>query len=247
MPNSRCRKAREAGGGQSQAGPPPANPFLPPEPALTVAPIGADYLVVLNKFNVLDRHLLVVTRAFVHQEALLTLADLEALFACMGQVKGLGFYNGGSAAGASQPHRHLQLVPLPLAAEGPAVPMAPLLAGGPSRGIGVCPRLPFRHAFARLSRPVAAGAGLAAEAHGFYLGLLGTLEIGMTAGGRQSAPYNLLVAEDWLLLVPRVAESFGTVSVNALGFAGSLFVPDQGRLAAVRAAGPLAVLKAVAG
>ena len=245
--SSLARKARKAGGDRSSAGLPPANPFLPPEPALTVAPIGTDYLAVLNKFNVLDRHLLVVTRAFVHQETLLTLADLDALFACMAQVRGLGFYNGGAAAGASQTHRHLQLVPLPLAAEGPAVPVAPLLAGGPARGIGVCPGLPFRHAFARLSRPVAAGAGLAAEAHGLYLRLLATLGIGMTADGRQSAPYNLLVAEDWLLLVPRVAESFGTVSVNALGFAGSLFVPDQGRLAAVRAAGPLAVLRSVVG
>jgi ATP adenylyltransferase len=245
--SSLARKAREAAEDRSSDGPPPANPFLPPERALTVAPIGADYLAVLNKFNVLERHLLVVTRAFVHQETLLTPADLDALFACMAQVRGLGFYNGGAAAGASQPHRHLQLVPLPLAAEGPAVPMAPLLAGGPARGIGVCPGLPFRHAFARLSRPVAAGAGLAAEAHGLYLGLLASLGIGRTADGRQSAPYNLLVAEDWMLLVPRVAESFGTVSVNALGFAGSLFVPDQGRLAAVRAAGPLALLRAVTG
>jgi ATP adenylyltransferase len=64
---------------------------------------------------------------------------------------------------------------------------------------------------------------------------------------RQSAPYNLLIAEDWLLAVPRVAECFGSVSVNALGFAGSLFVKDRERLEAVRAAGPMAVLRAVAG
>ena len=41
-----------------------ANPFLPPEPELTVADVSATHLAVLNKFNVLDRHLLIVTRRF---------------------------------------------------------------------------------------------------------------------------------------------------------------------------------------
>jgi ATP adenylyltransferase len=128
--------------------------------------------------------------------------------------------------------------------------MRPLLAEGPREGVGTCPGLPFRHAFARLSRPVANDAALAAETHGLYLEALRSLGIhGVRAGGevRQSAPYNLLIAEDWLLAVPRVAECFGSVSVNALGFAGSLFVKDRERLEAVRAAGPMAVLRAVAG
>jgi len=50
-----------------------------------------------------------------------------------------------------------------------------------------------------------------------------------------------------MLAVPRRSERFGSVSVNALGFAGSLFVRDQAELAMIRSAGPMRVLAAVAG
>ncbi|MFI0459866.1 MAG: hypothetical protein ACH254_19950, partial [Candidatus Thiodiazotropha endolucinida] len=40
------------------------NPFLPPEPEMTVADITSTHLSVLNKFNVVENHLLIVTRDF---------------------------------------------------------------------------------------------------------------------------------------------------------------------------------------
>jgi sulfate adenylyltransferase (ADP) / ATP adenylyltransferase len=90
------------------------NPFLPYEQDLFVTDISETHLCLLNKFNVVDYHLLIVTRAFEEQESLLTLADFEALWASMAEFDGLAFYNGGTIAGASQRHKHLQLVPLPL-------------------------------------------------------------------------------------------------------------------------------------
>lgn len=89
------------------------NPFLPPEKELLVADITDTHLAVLNKFNVVEHHLLLVTRSFEDQEMLLTLKDLEALWLCMAEYDSLAFYNGGREAGASQQHKHLQLVPLP--------------------------------------------------------------------------------------------------------------------------------------
>jgi ATP adenylyltransferase len=238
-------KRRRAGRAGESAS--PANPFLPPEPELTVAEISPTHLAVLNKFNVLPHHLLIVTRGFEHQETLLTLGDFQALFACMAEYDGLGFYNGGVVAGASQTHKHLQLIPLPFADEGPAIPMEPLLQGdGPS-----CPDLPFAHAFRRLATPAGANLKVAAEeAHACYLDLLATLGIraAMREGEpRQSAPYNLLLAYGWMLAVPRVAEFFHGVSVNALGFAGSLFVKDRTQLDLIAAHGPMRMLRAVAG
>jgi ATP adenylyltransferase len=230
----------------SQDGERPENPFLPPEPELTVAGVSPTHVAVLNKFNVLERHLLIVTRVFEHQETLLTGADFLALSACMRQIGGLGFYNGGTLAGASQPHKHLQLVPLPLASRGPALPMEPLIEGdGP-----ICRRLPFRHAFARLTLTVEADPTAAAqEAHERYLDLLQRLGIEpVTRAGecRQSGPYNLLMTNGWMLLVPRTAECFRGISVNALGFAGSLFVKDQAQLELIRSAGPMRILTDVA-
>jgi ATP adenylyltransferase len=225
----------------------PANPFLPPEPELTVADVSPTHLAILNKFNVLPQHLLIVTRRFEHQETLLTVADFHALLACVAECDGLGFYNGGIVAGASQPHKHLQLVPLPFAEDGPAIPMEPLLQGdGPT-----CTGLPFAHAFGRLASPRGAHLAEAAEeAHACYLDLLAALGIGaVTREGepRQSAPYNLLLAHGWMLAVPRIGEFFESVSVNALGFAGSLFVKDRAQLDLVGSHGPMRVLRAVAG
>ena len=43
------------------------NPFLPHDPDLFVADISATHFALLNKFNIIDHHLLVVTRAFEPQ------------------------------------------------------------------------------------------------------------------------------------------------------------------------------------
>ena len=243
------RKAAEAGssGAQAPALPGPVNPFLQPEPELTVAPISRTHLAVLNKFNVLERHLLIVTRGFEHQESLLTRDDFRALCVCMAEYESLGFYNGGRVAGASQSHKHLQLVPLPFEPDCTSVPMAPLLTGQGPR----CPRLPFAHAFGRLTRSVRNEPVAAADAaHSLYVRLLSALGIQpvpRVGGEHQSAPYNLLIADDWMLAVPRVKELWRGISINALGFAGSLFVKERAQLDLIGAEGPMRVLQAVAG
>jgi len=225
----------------------PVNPFLPPEPELTVAEVSGTHRAVLNKFNVLDRHLLIVTRRFEHQETLLDLDDFRALFACMAEYDGLGFYNGGVTAGASQSHKHLQLVPLPLAKEGPPVPMEPLL-----RGMGpCCAGLPFLHSFRRLDTSMSDRPDEASEqAFALYSEMLADLAIGSTMCDdepRQTGPYNLLIAQDWMLAVPRREELFRRISVNSLGFAGSLFVKDRDQLDFVRREGPMRILQTVSG
>ena len=69
----------------------PFNPFLPYEANLYVSDISDTHLCLLNKFNVVDHHLLIVTRAFEPQENWLTLADFEALWKCMVEVNSFFF------------------------------------------------------------------------------------------------------------------------------------------------------------
>jgi ATP adenylyltransferase len=57
--------------------------------------------------------------------------------------------------------------------------------------------------------------------------------------------YNLLVTSDWMLIAPRRAESYHDISVNALGFAGSLLVRNIPQLDLIRSIGPLALLSHV--
>jgi ATP adenylyltransferase len=228
----------------------PFNPFLPPEPELTVGALSATHTAVLNKFNVLEQHLLIVTRHFEHQETLLTRADFEALWCSLREIDGLGFYNGGAAAGASQTHKHLQLVPLPLTPDGPPLPMEPLLhtSGVPGEIVRI-PQLPFRHRFCRLPEGLWRNPGEAAAlSQRLYRAMLQQCAIaGVRQAGtmRQSAPYNLLLRRGWMLLVPRAREHFGNISVNGLGYAGSLFVRDTAELQLVTEAGPMGVLAGV--
>jgi ATP adenylyltransferase len=233
------------------------NPFAPPDAELVVGDLTATHFGVLNRYPVVDHHLLVVTREFADQEWLLDRSDFDAAVACMRELDGLVFYNGGRVAGASQPHRHLQLVPLPLGGGAWGVPMEALFdqwssGGGTTRLL----RLPFRNAFAVLEpslceEPTAADRLL--EMYGAMLDACALRDESANDGGRaaneperQRGPYNLLVTRRWMLLVPRSKEHFGTISVNALGFAGSLFVRDDAEMRALREAGPMNVLKSVA-
>jgi ATP adenylyltransferase len=215
-----------------------ANPFLPYDEAMFVADVSDTHVALLNKFNVIDHHLLIVTRAFEDQRAPLTLEDFAALWSCMAGFEGLGFYNGGPQAGASQPHKHLQLVPLPLAPGDQAVPVEALLddAGREPTAIDA---LPFRHAVARIDSFSRGAVREVAEAsRTVYERMCEMLD----AADR---PYNLLITREWMMLVPRSREHFGSVSVNALGFAGSLFVRNERELRHVKETGPMSVLRGV--
>ncbi len=55
-----------------------ADPFLPYNPDLFVAEVSPTHVALLNKFNVVERHFLIATRAFEPQEALLTCEDCAA-------------------------------------------------------------------------------------------------------------------------------------------------------------------------
>ena len=194
------------------------DPFEPPYgDDLFVADLTDTHAVLLNKFPVLRDHLLIVTRAFEPQLSRLTEADFVALWACISELGGLGFYNGGRAAGASQPHKHLQWIPL--AGE---LPTASLLASE-ARG------------FACVSARLGDGAGLAEQ----YRRLCE--EVGLEA----NEPYNLLVTRESMYLIPRSRHAWEGISVNAMGFAGSFLVPTGEAFQKLREVGPLRVLTEV--
>ncbi|MDZ8056152.1 MAG: ATP adenylyltransferase family protein [Aulosira sp. ZfuVER01] len=227
------------------------NPFLPYEEDLFVADISETHVCLLNKFNVVDYHLLIITRAFEEQESLLTLEDFAAMWACLAESNGLAFYNGGQVAGASQRHKHLQVVPLPLTTSDPAIPIEPLLATakfpGAMPAVATIPELPFTHAFASLDPNLAESPLTAAKT---TLELYNTLlnAVGITAidGNRQSGAYNLLATREWMLIVPRSQEEFQGISVNSLGFAGALLVRNQQQMQILKDQGPMNILKSVA-
>ncbi len=193
------------------------DPFEPPyTDDLFVGDLSDTHVALLNKFPVLDDHLLIVTRADELQQSWLNGADFEALATCLAGIDGLGFYNGGATAGSSQPHKHLQLVPMPVT--------TCAIFDDDSRG--------FALAQSRLAAGLT-GPGL----FDAYRVLMDRLAID---GDRD--PYNVLVTRDRMVVIPRMRHDCEGIFLNAMGYAGSFLVRDAEQLEKLRELGPRRVL-----
>lgn len=241
-PNLARKQAAEAGRPDT-AGDPLGPPY---ERDLYVGDLSETHVALLNKFNVLDDHLLLVTRAPAGQTDMLDRSDFEALLIGLAACDGLAFYNGGPEAGASQPRKHLQLVPLPLAERGPALPLEDLIAAADLDRVAQLAGLPFRHAATRVDprwlEDPAAHANDAGEAVRNLWRNLGY----DPDTDRQPAPYNLLSTRRFMWLVPRTRAGLPGLPVNSLGFAGALLAMDETAFERLTAIGPMQLLSAVA-
>ena len=99
---------------KSQEGNPSVDPFEYSQlnPSHIVTPIAPMHTLILNKFYTINEHSLLITNHFSRQENILTHEDIEAWFFCILSIKAIGFYNSDNVAGASQQHKHMQMVPL---------------------------------------------------------------------------------------------------------------------------------------
>ncbi|MGB5636874.1 MAG: phosphorylase [Waterburya sp.] len=225
------------------------DPFLPYEPDLFVGDISPTHICLLNKFNVVDNHLLIVTRAFEEQTDLLNLEDFVALWSCMQEIKGLAFFNGGKTAGASQRHKHLQLIPLPFLPNVLHFPLDKAIARITfQNSLGKIDSFPFRHSIATLdiapNHSVEAAAQIMLQCYHALLNTVGWQLDDCTR--KQPGAYNFLATRNWMLIVPRSQESFQNIAINSLGFAGSLFVRDHAALELLKELTPLKLLTKVA-
>ena len=224
---------------------PDFNPFLKPDPELTVGPIGDEHVVILNKFPLCERHLVLARREFEEQLLPLVRSDFAALAIIMAEAGGIGLYNGGTAAGASQRHKHVQWMP---EAEGNA--SLQLFAPGlpadlPEQGVATHPALAMKHCFVRVHCGKGVAVDLAADsmAAGFARAC-DELDLKPGADGLLP-PFNLLVGDGCLLVLPRSQEHFEGISMSAVCFAGTLYTRTSEQIEAVRRVGPLQAMAAV--
>jgi ATP adenylyltransferase len=221
-----------------RAGGPKPNPFLPWDPRLEVRPLGRSHLVLLNKYPVQRGHLLLITQQWQPQSGWLTRPDWQAVATVAADTGGLWFFNSAPAAGASQPHRHLQL--LPRHAGEPSCPLDTALADQLARH-----HRPWPWAYALSSRDRQLGG--AAELENLYQRHAAALGLGSMGHDPQPRhPYNLLFCDDWFLMVRRRKEHQAGFSINALGFAGYLLATEHSQLDWLEAQGPWRLLQEVA-
>ncbi|MEM9006697.1 MAG: phosphorylase [Cyanobacteria bacterium P01_F01_bin.86] len=226
----------------------PFNPFLPYEKALFVAHLSETHACLLNKYNVVEHHILMVTREYESQESWLTQTDFEALTHCLAQINGLGFYNGGSQAGASQHHKHLQLVPFSETDGGHDLPLTKLILAEQEvlKTSTQISSLPFRHSIQLLKINWAqdVASEISQQLFKHYQDLM--IDIGLKLDSAQpDIPYNLLVTREWMAVVPRSQESYQNIGVNSLGYSGWLLVKNYEDLEKLKQIGPMNLLKIV--
>ena len=97
------------------------DPFAPPieEDILIDEDFTDHHRLCFNKFPVVDYHLILPTKQDLNQYThlsengffLILILDFSSLILLIRIVDGYGFFNGGFNAGASQPHKHLQVLP----------------------------------------------------------------------------------------------------------------------------------------
>lgn len=216
---------------------PKPNPFLPWDPPLEVDLLASGHVLLLNKYPVQPAHLLVISQQWQPQSGWIDAPDWQAVASVAADTGGLWFFNSSGTAGASQPHRHLQL--LPRRPEEPSCPLAPLLE---AQLEGASPCWPWAYRLSR--RHDALGGSDLPQLYAEHCDALGL-------GHRDADPaprhaYNLLFDDHWFLTVRRVREHCAGFSINGLGFAGYLLCTESSDRDWLQQHGPWRLLAEVA-
>ena len=179
---------------------------------------------------------------------------------------GVAFYNCGPHSGRSQPHKHVQVVPLPLHPDGPeALPLQGVIdqavqrAGARQYEPVEVRALPYRCYAARLSPEVedlkdatfeeAMSQNQALNLEKALCGLLELALPGAVASASESIDpipsYNVILTLETLLVIPRRSETYGPLAINSLGFAGTLLLRSEEDADFARSVGPAKILSEV--
>ena len=226
------------------SGPKP-NPFRPWNNELQVSLVRNRHVLILNKYPVQIGHMLLITRDWAPQAGWLSLEDWQSVVDVDKDTSGLWFFNSGPAAGASQPHRHLQLLPRHEHEQ-----LCPREAWFDAGGTTSAPRfLNDRDAQLRhhcFIQPLPGRLPEPSELCQHYEQLCERAGLGSPADSEKpSQPYNLLLSRRWLALIRRRCEGVKGFSVNALGFAGYLLSTEASDRSWLKRVGPESLLRDV--
>ncbi|KGG12454.1 MULTISPECIES: DUF4922 domain-containing protein [Prochlorococcus] len=218
------------------------NPFHPWDTNLEISNILDKHVLILNKYPVQPGHMLLITKNWEPQDGWLTLNDWSALSKVNEDTKGLWFFNSGPLAGASQPHRHLQL--LRRTTESPACPRDNWFTNLLNSST-ISDSILSRSCDVRLishTNLLHNGDYLYEN----YLGMCKKMDIGSPEKDlKPKYPYNLLITSNWMALIRRSKECAYGFSINALGFAGYLLCRDNSNLDWLEKNGPVSLLENV--
>jgi ATP adenylyltransferase len=217
---------------------PKQNPFLPWDPNLELFQL-ENHTLLLNKYPVEPGHLLLISKDWQPQEGWLTFNDWQALIDVWKRQDGLWFFNSGPQAGASQPHRHLQLLPR---ADGEQI--CPEEFSFKKVLNNHYPVRPWKIGIRQMPVDTLPTAELLFKS---YLAIAAELGIGNhEQNDMPLMAYNLLISREWFVTIPRRCEGLQGFSLNALGYAGYLLATSDSNLEWLRTNGAASLLSEAA-
>jgi ATP adenylyltransferase len=208
------------------------NPFFPPDPATLIKSIelenGSLYNLLFNKYCVTPLHLLITTSEYISQDSPLSWDDFRVAMkvTCefmLEDADWMVFYNCGAISGASQQHKHIQLVMIGKDTK------VPLSISDMEEIYGPRYFCPF------LNNP--RDDELLKCWHDSYTKLMSFVEAGCST--------NILFTKKWMLVVPRKKLGFNDWNPNSLIFVGYLLSRSDEETKMIKELGPLNIIKSL--
>jgi ATP adenylyltransferase len=230
------------------------NPFLNPDPKLTVIPDYAEnYNILLNKFPITPNHILLTTKQFKSQNSPLSPDDLAASLKILEALekgsksneKFVGFYNCGDNSGASQPHKHLQFLKYP----NNFTPFPGTIAAGEEAFIANANKEPLQNKklpFAHFILPLPRDQKTLYDEDYLALAFSSLLQRVLTILRDSEKPvaYNVIFTTKWLMLIPRSTAYYKEkLGINSAGYTGLILAKNEELNDLILKDGPLEILK----
>ena len=215
---------------------PKINPFKPWDNTLEIDSIGKDHHLILNKYPVQLGHILLITNEWKEQNGWIDIKDWEAIKEVNKDTTGLWFFNSDPLAGASQPHRHIQLLRRePLELSCPREKWILDFNNVKNKNQRFCKNLLLKKFSKTLNEE---------NIHQIYKDLSYKLGLGdPKIDKKPKYPYNLIFTNRWMLLIKRKIDNLYGISVNALGFAGYILVTEKSDIKYLKKFGPEKLLE----
>ena len=215
---------------------PRQNPFNPWEKILEIEKIGKNHQLILNKYPVQKGHILLISNSWKPQNGWLDINDWIAIQKVNNDTSGLWFFNSSPIAGASQPHRHIQLLRR-------------------SNGEVSCPRekwfieLELNNDYGnKLKKNIVVSKfnflDNSSNIYNLYLDLTKKIGLGDPINDyKPKYPYNILITNSWIAVIRRKYDHIHGFSVNGLGFAGYILVTEKSNKKYLKKYGPEKLLE----
>ncbi|KAI9137280.1 ATP adenylyltransferase-domain-containing protein [Paraphysoderma sedebokerense] len=179
-------------------------------------------------------------------------SDFSAIYECLRRVERDGgqpylvFFNAGELSGASQPHKHAQIIPIT-----EELPIERLIRSDFKAMVGSkhepmsLPSLAVDNYF-HFIPSLFTQHNPSQTLYSIYSCLLTKMNSNYSPPYPHHHPYlsyNFIMTSSWMLMVPRKEEKYENVSVNSVGWAGMFLVKTGAEKDIVKTAGPMGVLK----